>query len=761
MSTPKPPFHRLLPTELCLMIYGFLFDATPHPNTVIDLAHARPPPYALLASCSDIYFEARQTYRDSYKRYWRQGNFRIQVDLSDEDSMQPARAAVLRSPCEVNSIRNLTFTYRLDETFDFESLAYIDMRGLMCSPGAPPGSSSHHVIAPEWGPGPLTRSGIYFRCSQARFDLLHFTNLTSASAHLASLDHTALLDDQLLWALGEDYPNTTHTDNYLSLCLEEAAKSPLHYRHGAIIVRGGKVIGRGHNDYRPGFNGGALKTGRIANGTYDGAAVTELKKKLKGKQKCKQDHQQQRQESHGTFVPFESTNSGGGHSVNQPLSMHSEMMAIYSALNASSTLSSTTFSREKPCFKLPRADTRKARLRRAVLEAYAKAVCDTSASTGKLQVRLENKSNNKVLEYNNDNHNVATQTLADLSLAFHKDVGTRKHHQYRKNEKKNGKKNRYEYQYDRYGQAQRDHGQQRQARFASKAGQPSSSRTDDRDVLRDHDSTSTDDDDGSTTFAKSVKNSHRTSAGKSCKQISTAAVNASTRPIACNVQSAKIRSDAASQTTPESTQPVLMPTARAIKSNDRKQHSRLQGADLYVVRIGHTGTPQIKPPKSKAVPALAPSPLCTSGDNADDALSSSIDSLSSLSITSSRSGTGSLHDELVNPEPSPSPSHAGSAKHDCSFDRDKIHASRPCYRCVAFMHKVGIRRVFWTNDAGVWEGGKVSALIDAMDNGMEDGANGGPTGNGVFVTKHEVLMLRRMMGAKANKPSTKERGPQS
>jgi deoxycytidylate deaminase len=53
------------------------------------------------------------------------------------------------------------------------------------------------------------------------------------------------------------------TDNYLALCLEQAAHSPLHYRHGAIIVRGGKVIGQGFNDYRRGFDGGALRRARL------------------------------------------------------------------------------------------------------------------------------------------------------------------------------------------------------------------------------------------------------------------------------------------------------------------------------------------------------------------------------------------------------------------------------------------------------------------------------------------------------------------
>ncbi|PPJ51717.1 hypothetical protein CBER1_08897 [Cercospora berteroae] len=508
------------------------------------------------------------------------------------------------------------------------------------------------------------------------------------------------------------------TDNYLSLCLEEAAKSPLHYRHGAIVVRGGKVIGRGHNDYRPGFNGGALKTGRIAGGAYDGAALAELKKKLKGKQKCKQ-HNQQQQQSHGTFIPFENANPGGGHSVNQPLSMHSEMMAIYTAVNASSTLSSTTFSREKPCFKLPRADKRKARLRRAVLEAYVKAV------------RLENKSNNKVKDDNNDNHNLATQTLAELSLAFHKDAGAQKHHQNRKNGKKNGKKNRYQYQYE-YGRYRQAH----QAQSASKARKPSVARSDECDVLREHDSMTT--------------NDHNNDVDEGTISTASSEDIGSARGRKDYKRSGKMKSDVASQNDQESTQPVLLPIGRAIKADDRKQHSRLQGADLYVVRIGWTGTSQIKPPKSKAPRPPSPSPLANSDDTAEDLLSSSIDSLSSLSIASTKSGTGSLHDELVNPEASPSPSRTGGIDHDCSFDRDKIHASRPCYRCVAFMHKVGVRRVFWTNDAGRWEGGKVSALIDAMDSGMEDVANGGPTGNGVFVTKHEVLMLRRIMGAKAS-----------
>jgi len=180
------------------------------------------------------------------------------------------------------------------------------------------------------------------------------------------------------------------TDNYLTLCLEQASKSPLHYRHGCIIVRGGKVIGQGFNDYRPGFNGGALKTGKIAAGAYDGTAVQEMKEKHK--QKDKQKHQQSQQDDTDrnnkttTFTPFEAM-GGGGHLANIPLSMHSEMMAVHSALSAYSKLSSSAFSYQKPCFKLPGDSKRKTRLRQQALERYVEKLCGTSLQTGTAHVQ--------------------------------------------------------------------------------------------------------------------------------------------------------------------------------------------------------------------------------------------------------------------------------------------------------------------------------------------------------------------------------------
>ena len=167
-------------------------------------------------------------------------------------------------------------------------------------------------------------------------------------------------------------------DTFLTLCLAQAELSPLHYRHGSIIVRGGKVIGQGFNCYRPGFDGGAIKSGTLSSNTLGRPAIIELKRRLKSKLDIQQDE--------GTFTPFESM--GCGHNANAPLSMHSEMMAIRSALSLSSgTLSSQSSARsakcfQKPCFKKLPGDSKKRKSRAKGLVTYAKAVCAEAAGTG-------------------------------------------------------------------------------------------------------------------------------------------------------------------------------------------------------------------------------------------------------------------------------------------------------------------------------------------------------------------------------------------
>lgn len=110
--------------------------------------------------------------------------------------------------------------------------------------------------------------------------------------------------------------------------------------------------------------------------------------------------------------------------------------------------------------------------------------------------------------------------------------------------------------------------------------------------------------------------------------------------------------------------------------------------------------------------------------------------------------SGSLHDELSPLSRSVSPS---TSVNEGIEHRPEIRASRPCYRCVTAMHSVGIKRVFWTNQNGEWEGAKVRDLVEALEVGIEGNGNGervgtGQESKGVFATKHEVLMLKRTMG---------------
>ena len=60
------------------------------------------------------------------------------------------------------------------------------------------------------------------------------------------------------------------------------------------------------------------------------------------------------------------------------------------------------------------------------------------------------------------------------------------------------------------------------------------------------------------------------------------------------------------------------------------------------------------------------------------------------------------------------------------------------------MHSAGIKRVFWTDAKGEWEGAKVQQLVDALET-SGDGDEGKVSS--LFVTKHEVLMLKRTMGS--------------
>lgn len=179
-------------------------------------------------------------------------------------------------------------------------------------------------------------------------------------------------------------------DSYLNLCIEQARLSPLHFRHGCVVVKGGKVIGQGFNDYRPGYDGGSvLKTGVLPKtaSPFDGRARSKSKP-----DKNKSSGHPDSQRPQTKFMPVEALAGncgGGGHHANARLSMHSEMMAINSALTSSSALAANTVSHVKPRFKLPGDSKRKRELRRQTLAAYVRAVCLEAACGAGAQSQVQ------------------------------------------------------------------------------------------------------------------------------------------------------------------------------------------------------------------------------------------------------------------------------------------------------------------------------------------------------------------------------------
>lgn len=175
------------------------------------------------------------------------------------------------------------------------------------------------------------------------------------------------------------------------------------------------------------------------------------------------------------------------------------------------------------------------------------------------------------------------------------------------------------------------------------------------------------------------------------------------------------------------------------------KHPKLVGADIYVVRLNNASSQKISTGKlrkgERRDRRRQSEPKDDEKLEADDSDACSISSKESIT-------TGSLHDELtfchskVKGEDSPK-----DAKIDCTESDRMVAESRPCYRCVSYMHSVGIKRVFWTNNDGRWEGAKVRDLIDQLEGTVMNGTDPSlrlPSPE-VFITKHEVLLLRRLM----------------
>lgn len=353
---------------------------------------------------------------------------------------------------------------------------------------------------------------------------------------------------------------------------------------------------------------------------------------------------------------------------------------------------------------------------------------------------------------------------AETDNAFHASASGVKHH-WKKNwkGKHHQKKGQYEGKYRQY-EYEAKHG-------APQQPQPSACKEPGSNLIRGYDLAMSDDDDvdDETILTTKSMSACETSRGGDKRAGASLSLSPQYKTRGGN-QTAKGRREHP----PPAQQHLLLPVGRTGEAGhsvaERKKNPRLQGADLYVTRLGWSGMPERKEKKKKKKKTqkhdsdvAVDSPPRADSVNGD--LADSIYSLFSLDLSSSDTSSppgsscsstsdtyASLHEEYLANNPTPPPVNS-CCDAEAAHGKPPVSASRPCYRCISFMHAVGIRRVFWTNDSGEWEGGKVKDFVDGMDGAAAEGATGGQEGgvmgNGVFVTKHEVLMMRRIMGAKS------------
>ncbi|RYP78435.1 hypothetical protein DL771_000620 [Monosporascus sp. 5C6A] len=418
------------------------------------------------------------------------------------------------------------------------------------------------------------------------------------------------------------------TDNYLNLCLEQAELSPLGHRHGCIVVKGGKVIGKGFNDYRPGFDGGALKTGVLSSKSF-ALDKQELKSKTKK-----------------DFKHFEAVFTGGrpGRPV---LSMHSEMMAINSALSSSSTLAATSLSRFKPSLAPSRDSKRKRQLRRDILTAYTQSVDFTAADNNITRLNIKTFIVITLIKTRRESKSITGISINKRTLGV------------------NGRST-YE-----------------------PKGSPDSETAD--DVVQ-----------------------HR-------RENRHGGITSTVKVLSKGARSHRVDRGA---------EPSLVQHCL----DDRMKNPRLIGADIYIARLGAHVRKLDKHEEKSGEVALRHE----TSPEVDTCISPT---LSATSTTTS----GSLHEELKCKDHKWTGPKTSATVHPV-FDRRQVRESRPCYRCVSYMHSAGVRRCFWTNSEGQWESAKVRDLFDQLAGaGSRDGKGGDSDGLGsVFITKHEILMLRRL-----------------
>ncbi|KAI4127100.1 MAG: hypothetical protein LQ338_003386 [Usnochroma carphineum] len=466
----------------------------------------------------------------------------------------------------------------------------------------------------------------------------------------------------------------SRNDTYLSLCLEQASLSPLHYRHGCVVVRGGKVIGKGYNDYNSGYNGGARSTGSL-NSALASRSIAFLKN-------AKPDHPPrtklpEKSSIHNRSAKVKVASNGrnreaGTHRASMAttsFSMHAEMMAIHSALSLSSAIASQGTARSTQCLKhtpmpsMPPVKSTPPRRSAAASLPFNSLVLNPLHSRP-LQHNREDK-------YNAEEDQEKTE-VSKRQNTYHTYVHHRNQINYLSLQKANS--------------------------------DPPPRQLTKHNNEKHHDQ-----------YLDGVQN-HRHSNHK--KQHPMGHTQRQHNSSALVIPQNRISS-------------------RSHQVAERIKDSRLNGADLYVARLARPGKPDDYGCGCKNESLEVIGNAEAAGEGCEP---SAADRPASAEM---QPRIKSLHDELLYPTPrkpsTPAP------KTIAPGQLLSATASRPCYRCVSYMHSAGIKRVFWTNVHGGWECGKVRDMVDALEGPMSSRSDGSAETSGassVYVTKSEVLILK-------------------
>ncbi|KAL9002350.1 MAG: hypothetical protein Q9188_004704 [Gyalolechia gomerana] len=456
----------------------------------------------------------------------------------------------------------------------------------------------------------------------------------------------------------------SRNDNYLSLCLEQASLSSLHYRHGCIIVRGGKVIGKGYNDYRPGFDGGIQNNGR-SNSV--GALGEPDKSKAKLKKPMDSAH------ASGTAPPFH---------TRLPLLLKAPLAPPSGCKNRASNYrlvlnGSPAYSTSKP-MSTPSVEPRRNAppCRSAVAGLSFKSLVLKPLHLNSLQLYQNDFYNEKEEEKENEEvHNSTRLNTGNNNVHHHAQINNLRFQRADSPEARRSTNDRNEKHHKQYQLGGSDGSQSRHHPGYKKS----------QDL----------------TYRKLQQQQRQ-----------------HYEPTALVVPQNRI-------------------VTKSYHTAERMKIPRLNGADLYVARLGRAGrVDHFDCGCERANPTATSETMSVDSGSEERSADVTVPSKPNPS-------TGSLHEELLFPMPSqeskPTPQSISK--------RSLLTAtqSRPCYRCIAYMHSAGIKRVFWTNKKGRWEGGKVRDLVDALEGPTSPNDDGSTSASGtgsVYVTKSEVLLLK-------------------